>query len=311
MKATTGIGLAVIWLATAVSAQPLRVAVIDFEDQTGMRSDARMGGAIEPGAMAEKGVYLLGKNLANQEGFVLIDRRDFINQMEQLRPMDGARPTPTRPSFLHAAQALRADAVLRGNLVSLSTGKQMINQGGYQTEFQTLSLRVSLEALDAVDGAVIAVTDGVARKNVRQTQAVQTVMSEDEILELMEQAMSDAVRPMRKALEERVASQRARPTIKLSISTSADPALVEIDGILVGTTPLVDHEIYKGDHVLTIGKPGYRDITKRILFESDTRIEAPMLRTELTADEMKDVLEKMRLHVFVGEPGLIIHTINE
>ncbi len=311
MKATTGIGLAVMLLATPVSAQPLRVAVIDFEDQTGMRSDARMGGAIEPGAMAEKGVYLLGKNLANQEGFVLIDRRDFINQMEQLRPMDSARLTPTRPSFLHAAQALRADAVLRGNLVSLSTGKQMINQGGYQTEFQTLSLRVSLEALDAVDGAVIAVTDGVARKNVRQTQAVQTVMSEDEILDLMEQAMTDAVRPLRKALEERVASQRARPTIKLSVSTSADPALVEIDGILVGTTPLANHEIYKGDHVLTIGKPGYRDITKRILFESDTRIEVPMLRTELTADEMKDVLEKMRLHVFVGEPGLIIHTINE
>ncbi len=86
--------------------------------------------------------------------------------------------------------------------------------------------------------------------------------------------------------------------------------MVEIDGILIGTTPIENFEIYKGDHVLTIGKPGYRDITKRILFESDARVEVPMLRTELTADELKEVLESMRMHVFLGEPGLVIHQLN-
>jgi len=94
------------------------------------------------------------------------------------------------------------------------------------------------------------------------------------------------------------------------VHTTADPALVEIDGILVGTTPLEDFEIYKGDHILTVGKPGYRDMTKRILFESDARVEVPMMRTELTADELKEVLESMRMHVFLGEPGIVIHHLD-
>lgn len=305
--------LASLWLAGGVMAaeQPLRVAVLEFQDQTGMRSDARLGGTMERGSLAERGVFMLGKHLVNQEGFVLIDRRDFLDQMERTQRFDSGRPTPTQPSFLHVAQALRADAVLRGNLISFSPGKRTVNQGGHRTEFATLSVRVALEALDAVDGAVIAVADGVAQTQVRQTATLQTELGEDEILNLLDEAVANAVPDLERTLLARAEAQRARPTVKLSVSTTDDPALVEIDGILVGTTPLEDFEIYKGDHVLTIGKPGYRDITKRILFEHDSRVEVPMMRTELTADELKDVLESMRMHVFLGEPGLVVHRIND
>lgn len=305
--------LASILLAgtAAMAAQPLRVAVLEFQDQTGMRSDARLGGTMAPGSLAERGVFMLGKHLVNQEGFVLIDRRDFLDQVERLPLFDDGRPTPTRPSFLHVAQALRADAVLRGNLISFSSGTRTVNQGGHRAEFATLSVRVGLEALDAIDGAVIAAADGVARTEVRQTDTLQTELSEDEILNLLDEAVANAVPELERSLMARAEAQQDRPTVQLSVSTTADPALVEIDGILVGTTPLEDFEIYKGDHVLTIGKPGYRDITKRILFEHDSHVEVPMLRTELTADELKDVLESMRIHAFVGEPGLVIHRIND
>ncbi len=306
------VGFSMFLLAVSVSwAQPQRVAVLEFEDLSGMRSDPRLGGVIAPASMAEKGVYLVGKKLANREGFVLIDRRDFMAQMEQVQLFDGDRPTPVRPSFLHAAQALRADAVLRGNLVSFSTGKQIVNQGGYRTELDTVSIRVALEALDAVDGTVIAVSDGVARGQYRQTDAVQTILGEDDLVQLMEDAVSKAVPQIARALETRMAEREARPTIKLSVRTTSDPALVEIDGLLVGTTPLEGFEIYKGDHVLTIGKPGYRDITKRILFEHDTLIEVPMLRTELTAEEIKEMVDSIRVHAFIGEPGLVIHRITD
>lgn len=298
-------------MGTTWAAAPMRVAVLEFQDLTGMRSDERLGGSIDPASLAAKGVYMLGKELVNQEGFVLIDRRDFMAQMEQLAPMDNARPTPTKPTFLHAAQALRADAVLRGSLVSFSPGKQLINQGGYQTELATLSVRVALEALDAVDGTVIAATDGVARGQFRQTDAVQTVLGEDEVVELLEKAVRSALPELERSLTRRMEAKQNRPTIKLSVNTTADPALVEIDGILVGSTPLENFEIYQGDHVLTIGKPGYRDVTKRILFENDARVEVPMLRTELTADELKEVLESMRMHVFLGEPGLVIHQLTD
>jgi hypothetical protein len=300
-----------VWCASLADAQPLRVAVLEFQDQTGMRSDPRLGGMIERGSLADRGVFVMGKHLVNRDGFTLIDRRDFLAQVERLPSLDSGRTTPTKPSFLHVAQALRADAVLRGSLVSFSPSKRTVNQGGYQTEFSVLSVRVALEALDAIDGAIIAVSDGVAQKQIRQTANVQTELGEDDILGLLDEAVAQAVPSLEQALTERVEAQRNRPTVRISVATTADPALVEVDGILVGTTPLENFEIYKGDHVLTIGKPGYRDVTKRILFEQDARIDVPMLRTELTADELKEVLESMRIHAFLGEPALVIQHVND
>ncbi len=305
-RLATVLGLLAVLAVTARAEAPIRAVVLEFQDQTGQRSDALLGGAIAPGAMAEKGVFLLGKALANRPGFTLVDRRDLLSQMERLRPMDDGRPTPTKPSFIQAAQALRADVVLRGSLLSLSPGKTLINQGGQQVELSTLSVRIGLEALDAKDGSVIAAQDGVARQQFRQTQQLQTALGEDDILQLMEKALNDAAPALEQALVARAEEVRARPTVRLSVKTGADPALVEIDGILVGSTPIEGLQVYKGDHVLTIGKPGFQQVTKRILLESDTSIEVPMLREKLTADELKEIYEKMQMNIIRVEPGLII-----
>lgn len=299
-------------------AQPARVVLLDFQDQTGMGSDAKLGGAIAPKSLAEKGALFLAKQLLGKSEFVVIDRRDFLEQMDKLRLRDGSeesdkmpfrdksRPTPVRPSFLQAAQVLNADVALRGSLVSFSTGKEIVNQGGYQTDSSTVSVRVMLEALDAVDGTVVAVSDGVAKQKFRQTVEQHTIMGEDDVLNLYQTAIANAVPEITKALQQRVAAERARPRAKLSITTSADPALIEVDGILVGSSPLVDFEIYQGDHVLVVGKPGYQDVTKRIKLERDTKIEVPMLKTQLSAEQLKEMVEKMRMHVVIGEPALII-----
>ncbi|OGV42587.1 MAG: hypothetical protein A2X46_04800 [Lentisphaerae bacterium GWF2_57_35] len=297
--------------AVSVLAAPFRVALMDFEDQTGVRPDEKLGGAIQPGALAAKGVFIMGKGLLNQDNFTLIDRRDFMTQMERLRPTDMGKSTPTKPSFIQAAQALGADVVLRGSLQSFSSGRNVVNQGGYKTDFSILSLRVSLEALDAVDGAVIAMADGVASEKIRQTDQTYTELSEEDAIGLLDKAIAQALPQLESALTKRQAKLDSRPKIKLNVTTSADPALIEIDGILVGTSPIQGLEIYQGDHVLTIGKPGYRDITKRILFAQDTAIEVPMMRTELSAEEMKDILEKIRLNVIAGDPGLVIHNISD
>lgn len=289
--------------------QPLRVAVLEFQDQTGQKSDALLGGAVAPGAMAEKGVFVLGKLLANRPEFTLIDRRDLIEQMDRLQPKDLGERTPTKPSFLQAAQAVRADIVLRGSLMSLSAGKQMVNQGGYQADLANLSVRVSLEALDAKDGAIVAAADGVARQSFRQTANVQTMLSEDDIFMMMEKAVGEAIPTLEKLLAQRAEKARSRPTVKLSIKTLADPAMIEIDGILVGTSPIEGLDVYQGDHVLTVGKPGYQQVTKRILFEKDTAVEVPMIREQLTAEELKEIYEKIQLKVIQTDPGVIVHTI--
>lgn len=293
-------------LALSGRAAPLRVALMDFEDQTGQASEQALGGTLKPGSLAAKGVVLMSAQLLHQTNLTLIDRRDFIEQMEKLRPSDSGKHTPTRPTFIHAAQALRADAVLRGSLLSFSSGKQVVNQGGYKTDFATLSVRVALEALDPVDGAVIGIANGAARSQYRQTDATYTVLSEDDAVALFDRALGEATAQLNRTLAERQARAAARPKVRLSVKTSADPALVEIDGILVGSSPVDRLEIYQGDHVLTIGKPGYRDITKRILFERDSAVEVPMMRVELTAEEKRDILEKIRLNVITTDPGIVV-----
>ncbi len=289
--------------------RPLRVAVLDFVDQTGLKSDAQLGGAIAPGALAEKGFIVLGKQLVNSGDYEVIDRRDFVSQIEKLQPQDMGSPTPAKPSFLQAAQQLRADVVLRGNIMSFSTGKQKVNQGGYATDLSTVTLRVSLEALDAKDGAIIAVADGSARQSFRQTEALSTELSEDDVLTMLDEAVDAALPVVKSKIAERQTDLAARATIKLSVKTSEDPALVEVDGLLIGSSPVTDFEVYRGDHVFTISKPGYQQITKRILFEKNTSIEVPMLRETLSAEERKQILEKANVDIISSDvPGLIINT---
>ncbi len=285
--------------ALAACAEPLRVAILDFEDQTGSRGAAGPEGAADPAALAANGPFVLGKALAEVGGCTLIDRRDFLAGLERV-------PGGDRVSFLRAAQAVRADVVLRGRLQSLSAGRQSVDQGGYRTEFTRLTLRVGLEALDTRDGTVIALSDGAAETRLRQTDAVRTALSEDEWLGLLSEAVGRALPPLRAALAERAAGAGARETVRLSVKTSDDPALVEIDGILVGSTPVEALEVYRGDHVLTVTKPGHRALTRRVVLERDSLVEVPMLRTDLSAEEQKEILRGASVGVVIGEPVLTV-----
>ncbi len=302
--------LACMFIATVCSADPFRVLLLDCKDETGQKPDQVLGGGIAPGALAQKGIYSFGKQLLNSGSYVLIDRRDFASEMEKVAVKNKIEGKDATPSFLHAAQILGADTVLRSSLLSFSSGKQKVDQGGYKTELTTLSIRVVLEALDSVDGAVIGMAEGVADAQFRQTQSVETSLSENDVLQLLDQAFSKAIPEITRAMEARKSRKDTRKVLKISIVSNADPAMVEIDGVLVGTTPLKNHEIYEGDHVITVGKPGYQDINKRIAFKKDTEITVPMLRTQLTMEELKEVLEKMRFHsIAVIEPPVMIRTM--
>lgn len=306
--------IVMLWLAgySWSLAAPLRVALLDFESAVSLKPEERIGGAIDMEQLSQKGIYLMGKRLLEDANFVLVDRRDFIREIEKPRLSETGRKMVERPSFIHAAQALRVDVVLRGKLLNFSEGKRLINQGGYKTDFSTLSSRVVLEALDATDGTVISMADGTARKEFRLTEEEQTTLSEDDALNLVEDALASATKEIRRALHDYMTRQENRSKVKITVTSTEDPALVEIDGVLVGSTPLEAFEIYQGDHVLTVGRAGYRDVSKRILFEKDTRIEVPLFRAELTAEETKEILEESRIHAFVGaEPALVIETIED
>ena len=277
--------LATILLAHGAFAGSFRAVVLDFEDQTGSKPDPLLGGNVSTAALAAKGPMLMAQQLLDNDAFILIDRRDFTRTYAK----EGSDEEP-KPSVIHAAQILGADVLLRGSLQSFSTSKRIVKQGGYTVEMVNLDLRVGIEALDAVDGALVAVVAGQASRQIRQTNTDKTLIGETDIIKVMEEALAASVPQLAKRLEKRRDKQLAQPRIKIEVATSEDPAMIEIDGILVGTSPFKDHELYKGDHVLRVTKPGYRTIEKRISFNKDAAIEIPMLRVELSAEEMKEIL---------------------
>ncbi len=85
--------------------------------------------------------------------------------------------------------------------------------------------------------------------------------------------------------------------VKIWVTTSADPAMIELDGILLGTSPIEGAEILRGDHTLTVTRPGYETITKKIMLESNMKITVPMISNQLNAEERKEALSNMNLHL--------------
>ncbi len=295
------------FLALSAQARPVRVIMLDFADETGGTADAALTGNLNSRAFAEKGPYFLQKSLLSSPDFTLIDRRDFVRQIEQLQPRDGSDPvpgsffatrerrTPLSPTFFNAARSLNGDALIQGSLLALSTSSQKINQGGYQAELTTLNLRVMLQALDTVEGDVIAVQQGKASRKFRQTSSVQNEIGENELLDLYQQAIATAVQGIKAQLKGRV--NGAAAMVKIWVATSADPAMIELDGILLGSSPVEGAKIIRGDHTLTVSRPGFETITKKIMLSNNMKITVPMISNQLNAEERKKAFSNLNLHM--------------
>ncbi len=296
-----------LFMTVIAQAEPLRVIMLDFADETGGRADSALTGTLDTKIFTEKGPYFLQQALLSSPEFTLIDRRDFVRQIEALQPRDGSDPlpdtffatkerrTPLSPTFFNAARTLNGDALIRGSLVALSTSKQKINQGGYQAEFITLNMRVMLQALDTVNGGVMAIEEGKATRKFRQTSNVQTEIGEDELLDLYQEAIAAAVPGIEKQLKGKV---NKSTKIKIWIATSADPAMIELDGILLGSSPVEGVEVLQGDHTLTVTRPGYETITKKLMLDSSMKITVPMISNQLSAEQRKEALSNMDLRLW-------------
>lgn len=300
-----------VCLPLIAAAAPLRVALMDFDDQTGAKPDASIAGIIDTASLARKGIDLAAKQLVDQKAFTLIDRRDFIAKLQQTTPKELMEGRP-RPGFIQAAQLMGASAVLSGSLSSFSTGKETYTIDGTKTELTKLSVRVTIRALDVVDGTVIAVVDGVAEQPFRQTDSVKTQLGEEDILKMMESALAQSIPKLSAALTKHQ-TEAQRPKAVLNIDSSDNPALVEVDGILVGSTPVTGLEVYQGDHTLTVSRPGYATMAKRIVVDRKFQISVPMLRTDLTAEEKKQLLDKaqMRMYITNGKPDILIQEMRD
>ncbi len=299
--------LVCLCMTISANARPVRVIMLDFTDETGGTVDSALTGKLNSKAFTEKGPYFLQQSLLSSPEFILIDRRDFVRQIESLQPRDGSDPvadtffatrerrTPLSPTFFNAARSLQGDALIRGSLLALSTSKEKINQAGYTAEFITLNLRVMLQALDTVNGGVMAVEEGKASRKFRQTASVQIEIGEDALLDLYQEAIAAAVPGIEKQLKGKL---NDAGKIKIWIATSADPAMIEFDGILLGSSPIEGVDVLPGDHILTVTRPGYETITKKLMLDNSMKITVPMISNQLSAEERKEALSNMNLRLW-------------
>ena len=299
-------------IAISSIAAPIRVAILGFDDETGLAADKKLGGAIDTKSLASKGTHLVTQKMIGQANYVLVDQRDFMAQMKKLELTDEGKSTSLKPSYLDAARALNTDILLRGTLMSFSTSKQNINQGGHKVTMANASMTVAVQAQDVVDGSVIAMSTGNAKQSFRQTDNVQTELSEDDVLALMGKALDQAVPEVTKGVNKKIVELQKRERIMLTVTSTDDPAMVEIDGVLVGSTPMEKLAIYKGEHLFHVSRPGYESITKRVNLNNDANIKVPMLRTDMTAEEKVEVLKSADLRAYMtdGKPDLVIQTID-
>ncbi len=311
MKTTLCLALALL-MTGLVRAETVRVVILDFENETGLASDAQLGGAIDTDALSKKGTHLITQQMLGTAGYTIVDQRDFMEQMGKLRLDDQGKPSPLKPSYLDAARALNADILLRGSMMSFSTGKQKINQGGHKVTMAKVSMSVALQAQDVVDGAVVAMSTGNANQSFRQTESLQTELSEDDVLGLMNKALAQAVPKVTTGINKKMGDLASRPRVTLTVTATENPAMVEIDGVLVGSTPMTGLEVYPGEHLFHISSPGYESITKRIKLTKDAEIKVPMLRTDLSAEEKVEVLKSADLRAYMtdGRPDLVIQTLD-
>ena len=299
--------------AISVQAADLRVAVLDFDNLTKLKADDPLSAIGSEASLAEKGALLLNQKLVNVEGLRVIDRRDFLRKLDRGTTATEGNEDAIQPSFIHAAQLLRADAVLRGTLMSISKNKRIVSptdkDGGVQ--FETITIRVMVQALDAVDGSVLAAAQGKESVSLRQSDVERTEMGADELLTMLEKALDQAVGDLSKPLSAKLKSRAKESSVAVSVRATDDPALVEIDGVLVGSTPMEALKVYKGDHVLTVSRPNYITITKRIVLESNVMISVPMLRKDLTVEERNEIYKNAEMKVYLtnGKPDLLIQSI--
>ena len=71
--------------------------------------------------------------------------------------------------------------------------------------------------------------------------------------------------------------------------------MIELDGILLGSSPINGVDVLRDDHTLSVTRPGYETITKKIMLEGNMKITVPMISNQLNAEERKEALSNMNL----------------
>ncbi len=177
---------------------------------------------------------------------------------------EGTADEPTQAaSALRLAQMMNADYLVFASLVSMGENKTSVQAYG-QTQQQTVTtLRLALRVLEGGDGAqlygdVIAVSEKVAQNANIQVQAGDQVNS---LLDRGAVELAGRVQGSMAKIEEAKPAPKALASV--TVTSTAEGATVEVDGVAVGSAPGV-FQLRPGVHRMRVAKEGYATWEKSV-----------------------------------------------
>lgn len=178
-------------------------------------------------------------------------------------------------SALRVAQMMGADVLVFASLVSLGENKTSVQAYGTTQESVVTTLRVALRVLDGDRGAqvygdVIAVSEKIA-----QTAYLQ-VQTGDLVNTLLDRGAAELAGRVKGSVAKIEAARSAEPALaSVTMTTSAEGAAVEVDGVVVGTAPGT-FKIRPGVHEVRVTKEGYATWEKSVAFADGQTLAVPM-----------------------------------
>ena len=83
MKRIFFLVLVVLFVSTTVLGAVPRIALLDFEDETGSGPESWLVSGTTAEGLAAKAAHLLARRVVDTDAFSVVDRRDFTSQLDQ------------------------------------------------------------------------------------------------------------------------------------------------------------------------------------------------------------------------------------
>ncbi len=177
---------------------------------------------------------------------------------------EGTADEPTQAaSALRLAQMMNADYLVFASLVSMGENKTSVQAYGQSQQQTVTTLRLALRVLEGGDGAqlygdVIAVSEKIA-----QTANIQ-VQAGDQVNSLLDRGAVELAGRVQGSMAKIEAAKPAPTALaNVTVSTTAEGATVEVDGVAVGSAPGA-FQLRPGVHRMRVVKEGYATWEKSV-----------------------------------------------
>ncbi len=178
-------------------------------------------------------------------------------------------------SALRTAQLMGADVLVFASLVSLGENKTSVQAYGLSQQQTVTTLRVALRVLDGGAGAQVYGDTIAVSEKIAQTANLQ-VQAGDLVNTLLDRGAVELAGRVKDSQAKIAAAAAAKPALaSVTVTSTAEGAAVEVDGVVVGTAPGT-FQVRPGVHEVRVTKEGYATWEKSVAFADGQTLAVPM-----------------------------------